>query len=58
MNSKMDNSFIETMIDMQKFNEKKDDRKYNNFQRNAFLVYSTLIFLFVIIGHIIYEICN
>uniref|UniRef100_A0A6C0KZU7 Uncharacterized protein n=1 Tax=viral metagenome TaxID=1070528 RepID=A0A6C0KZU7_9ZZZZ len=54
----MDNSFIETMIDMQKFNEKKDDRKYNNFQRNAFLVYSTLIFLFVIIGHIIYEICN
>ena len=58
MNSKMDNSFIETMIDMQKFNEKKDDRKYNNFQRNAYLVYSTLIFLFVIIGHIIYEICN
>ena len=54
----MMNSFIETMIDMQEFNEKKDDRKYDNFQRNAFMVYVTLLFLLIIIGHIIYEICN
>jgi len=50
----MSNKFIELMLDMQEFNEKKDPRKQHNLERNLYTACITILFILIVTFAIIY----